>query len=96
MLAVQAVRRASIVAVSTRSDTARASSLSDVMKSSACSCVSATNSASYVVSQPNWSATVHALRRPDADTYQLAVRRDRQAHRRAVELLDPAGFLGRQ
>ena len=50
---LQAVRSASIVAVSTRSETARASSLSDVMKASACSCVSATNSASNVVSHPS-------------------------------------------
>jgi hypothetical protein len=50
--AVQAVRSASIVAVLTRPETARARSLSDVMKASACSCVSATNSASNVVSHP--------------------------------------------
>ena len=50
--AVQPVRSASIVAVLTRPETARARSLSDVMKASACSCVSATNSASNVVSHP--------------------------------------------
>ena len=50
---VQAVCRASIVAVSTRPETARARSLSDVTKASACSWVSATNSASNVVSHPS-------------------------------------------
>src|SRR6476620_8899611 len=50
--AVQAVRSASIVAVLTRPETARARSVSDVTKASACSCVSATNSASNVVSHP--------------------------------------------
>ena len=50
--AVQAARSASIVAVLTRPATARARSLSDVMKASAWSCVSATNSASNVVSHP--------------------------------------------
>jgi hypothetical protein len=51
--AVQPLRSASIVAVSTSPETARARSPSEVTKTSACSCVSATNSASYVVSQPN-------------------------------------------
>ena len=60
--AVQAVPSASIVAVSMRSATARASSASDVTKASACSWVNATNSASYVVSHPSWSATFHAVR----------------------------------
>jgi hypothetical protein len=49
----QAVRSASIVDVLTRPETARARSLSDVTKTSACSCVSATNSASYVVAHPS-------------------------------------------
>jgi 3-oxoacyl-[acyl-carrier protein] reductase len=42
----QAVRSASIVAVSTRPETARATSRSEVTKESAWSCVRATNSAS--------------------------------------------------
>ena len=50
---VHAVRSASIDAVSTRPATARTSFLSEVTKASACSCVSATYSASYVVSQPS-------------------------------------------
>jgi deazaflavin-dependent oxidoreductase (nitroreductase family) len=44
--AVQAVRSASTVAVSTRPETVRARSTSHVTKASACNCVSATNSAS--------------------------------------------------
>ena len=59
---VQGVRSASIGAVLTSDDTARAKSSSDVMKASAWSCVSATYSASYVVSQPSWPATFHAVR----------------------------------
>ena len=50
---VQGLRSASIVAVLTRPETARARSLLEVTKTSACSCASATNSASNVVSHPS-------------------------------------------
>ena len=50
---VQVLRSASIGAVSTRPETARARSPSEVTRTSACRCVSATNSASNVVSQPS-------------------------------------------